>query len=435
MRVDGYPLIGDYGVVGDGRTAALISTDGAVEWLCLPDLDSPSVFGAMLDAARGGRFELAPEPPFETDRRYLPGTNVLETTHRTSTGVVRVIEAFTLEAGIPPPWRELVRRVEGLEGTVELRWSVEPGFDYGARAATFTEMAEGFVADGPACRIGVLAWDAGVPEVRGDGAVLAGRFSTGPGSRSTLALVGDGRRPLRLPSRGSVERRLEGTIRDWRDWISRSTYRGQWAGAVERSLLALKLLQNPETGAIAAAATASLPERIGGDRNLDYRFGWIRDIAFTLEALMRLGFEDDAHRSLLWLLDAVAGSHPRPAPLYALGGGPAPSSRELPLPGYRGSRPVMIGNQAVSQLQLSGWGDLLQAVWMHVERGANVLDARTGERLADLADVLAATWPHPDAGLWELREPAQFANSKMGCWVAFDRILNLVDWGQVPPRH
>ncbi len=378
---------------------------------------------------------LVPEPPFETERRYLPQTNMLETVYRSADGAARVTEAFTLDGGAPPPWREFVRRVEGLEGSLRFSWAVEPRFDYGKREAAFARAADGFVADGPGYRIGVLAWEAGEPRASDGGAVLSGSFTTHEGSRGTLCLVGDGERPLRLPSRESVERRLEGTVDDWRRWLARSSYDGGWRDAVERSLLALKLLQNPETGAIAAAASTSLPEVIGGERNMDYRFGWIRDIAFTLEALMRLGFEDDAHLSYLWLADASRTAHPRPAPLHGLGGELAPRPSQLSLAGYRGSRPVKIGNQAVSELQLSGWGDLLQATWMHVERGGNVLDAESGERLADLVDVLAAIRRQPDSGLWELPERAQYTNSKIGCWVAFDRALKLAERGQVPPRH
>ncbi|HLI58528.1 MAG TPA: glycoside hydrolase family 15 protein [Solirubrobacteraceae bacterium] len=432
-RLDGFFPIGRYAAVGDGRTAALIAPDGSVDWLCAPRFDSPGVFAAMLDPGRGGRFALAPTAPYEAAREYLPDTNVLQTTYRTADGTVRVTDAMTLEEGALPPWRELVRRVEGLSGSVELAWRVEPRFEFGTRPAGFTRRDRGAVASGPGVRLALAAWDAGEPQID-DGAAVSGAFSTAEGSRATLALVISQDEPTMLPHRAAVERRLDWTAEVWRRWVGRHGYDGAWKEAVSRSLLALRLLTDPGSGAMPAAATTSLPEVVGGTRNMDYRFGWIRDCGFTLDAFMHLGLQEDAHRSLLWMLRAAAGSHPRPAPLYRLDGSAAPSESELPLYGYRGSRPVKIGNQARSQLQLSGFGDLLQTVWMHVE-GGGLLDAETGERVADLADVLCATWRHPDAGLWELTDYEQYTSSKMGVWVALQRTLDLVDAGQAPARH
>lgn len=432
-RRDGYAPIGEYAVVGDGRTAALIGPDGAVDWLCAPRFDSPGVFSALLDAAKGGRFTLEPTAPYEVERRYLPDTNVLETVYRTADGAARVTDAFTLEETAMPPWRELARRVEGLSGHVELAWKVEPRFGFGRRAAGFSAVDGTPVATGDGCRLAVAAWDAGPPQVSSD--AVTGEMLTEEGSRGTLALLiaeeGD---PIMVPERRALERRLDWTAEAWRRWLARHSYDGPWKAGVRRSLLALRLLSDPGTGALAAAATTSLPEVVGGKRNMDYRFGWIRDIGFTLDAFMRLGLQEDAHRSVLWLLGATAGSHPRPAPLYRLDGRPAPPISELPLYGYRASRPVQIGNQARSQLQISSFGDLVQVLWMHSQGGC-VLDEETGERLADLADLLCRIWRHEDAGLWELSQSRHYTSSKMGAWVALERTLALTERGQVPPRR
>jgi GH15 family glucan-1,4-alpha-glucosidase len=430
MRLDGYAPIRDYAVIGDGRTVALVARDGSIDWLCLPDLDSPSVFAAILDAEGGGRFALAPTSRFDAERRYAPETNVLETTFRTADGTVRVTDAMTIPAGGLAPARELVRRIDGLAGSLELAWSVEPRFGYG-RLAPRLGLRSGIpVADAGSHAVAVRAWDAGEPEI--GGGAIRGRFETREGSHACLVLATAYEEPLVLPGRTDAEKRLDHTGDFWRGWTAKRGYDGPWKGAVLRSALALKLLVFSPSGAIAAAPTTSLPEEIGGERNWDYRFSWIRDAAFTLEALLDLGCPAEADAFFWWLLHASQLTHPRLQVLYQLDGGTHAPERELPLTGYRSSRPVRVGNGAVDQRQLDIYGDLFQTAWVYVDRG-NGIDRETGRRLAATADLVAGIWGEPDRGLWEVRsEPLHFTQSKMLCCIALDRASGLAERGALP---
>jgi GH15 family glucan-1,4-alpha-glucosidase len=433
MRVDGYASIRDYAAIGDGRTAALVARDGSIDWLCLPDLDSPSVFAALLDAEEGGRFALAPEEPFESERRYLPETNVLETTFRTASGAVRVTDAMTLPATGLTPLREVARSVEGLAGSVPLAWSVEPRFRYGVGRTRLARRNGVVVAQAGPDALAVGTWEAGEPQL--DPGTIAGRFRAREGGRALLALSAAHEEPLVFASRDEVEDRLAATVSFWREWARKREHRGPWRDQVIRSALALKLLVYSPSGAIAAAATTSLPEDVGGERNWDYRFCWIRDSVFTLEALLDIGCPAEAHAFFWWLMHASQLTHPRLQVLYRLDGGNRAPERELALAGYRGSRPVRIGNGAVNQRQLDVYGDLFQAVWVYVQRG-NELDADSGRRLALKADLVCDLWRQPDRGLWEVRsEPVHFVQSKMMCWVALDRAVKFAEAGLLPGRH
>lgn len=431
-RAAGYLPIEDYAPIGDGRALALVGADGAIDWMCVPDLDSPSVFAALLDQARGGRFEVAPAVPFSASRRYLERTNVLETTFHTEGGQVRLVDALTIDKSETAPWRELVRQLEGVTGTIPMRWRLEPRFGYGQRTAQFECHEDTLLSRDHGLQLGLRTWDTGRAEI-GHGWV-GGEFELGPGERPLLALLVTADEPLRVPDREGVERRLRETLEVWRSWIARHRYGGPWRDAVERSLLAIRLLSDGRTGAIAAAGTTSLPEVIGGERNFDYRFGWVRDLCFTLDALLAVGMEQLTQASVTWLLAATTHTHPRVDPVYALGGDVVRSQHALPLPGYRGSSPVHVGNQAGAQLQLGGFGDLIETLTSYVEDG-HILPAATGERLADIVDLLARIWRNEDSGLWELGQSSHYGTSKLGCWVAFERLLELVRRGQVPARH
>ena len=428
-RDDGYLPIRDYAAIGDGRTAALVGRDGAVDWLCLPDLDSPSVFAAALDAQRGGRFALAPTIPFRADRRYLPATNVLETNFVTSEGTVRVTDALTLPLVGLSPYRELVRRVEGLSGRVPLRWTVEPRLRYGKHVPRFTRRAGVPVASDGGDAVALSHWDVGEPVITTSG--LSARFLSDVGSDGVLALTAAHREPLVFPPRDDVLARLAGTARSWESWAAERTYSGPWREAVVRSALALKLLVFAPTGAIAAAATTSLPEEIGGSRNWDYRFSWPRDAAFTLQALLALGCAREAEAFFSWLLHASQLTHPRLQVLYRLNGRSEAREERLAFEGYRGSAPVRIGNAASSQLQLDVYGEVLLAVKRFAE-AAGGLDREHGARVADLADHVVTTWREADAGIWEARnDPAQYTQSKMMCAVALDCALALAERGDI----
>jgi len=400
--VDGYAPIQDYAAIGDGQTAALVALDGSIDWLCLPRHDSEPAFAALLDAERGGSFALCPEQPFRAERRYVPSTNVLETTFRTAEGSVRVTDAMTLHDGALLPWRELARRVEGLSGTVQMRWHARGSERAGEPWWN------------------VLAWDAG------DG----GRFEIRQGATALLALVAaDG--PCPRPTRDEIEERLEGTVDTWRRWIGSHTHEGAWADQVVRSLLALKLLICSDTGAIVAAPTTSLPERIGGSRNWDYRYAWTRDSCWTIQSLISIGFREQAHASLAWLLRTLRETHPDVDPIYELDGTVLRHCDALDWPGYRNSRPVRVGNGAGDQLQLGGYGDLLDTAWAYVSEG-NVLDRETGELLSRVADHVCEMWEKADSGIWELPETQDFTQSKVACWTALQRAIDLAEDGRIP---
>src|SRR5262245_5563925 len=309
-----------------------------------------------------------PESAHEVERSYVPDTNVLQSTFTTATGVVRVTDALVLPDGQTlAASRELVRRVEGLAGRVAMRWQVEPRFGYASRSPRIEAHGSFPVAVSRADAVGIGAWDAG-PPVSGDTAI-GGRFEAREGHRGLLALLAADREPLVFPPREHLEARLDRTAAFWRDWASRLRYEGPFKPAVVRSALALKLLVFAPSGAIAAAPTASLPEAIGGERNWDYRFCWIRDASFTLEALLQLGCEAEAKAFFWWFMHATKRTSPRLHVLYRLDGATNTTERTLPLAGYRDSRPVRIGNDAAAQLQLDTYGELVDAAYQYAQRG------------------------------------------------------------------
>jgi GH15 family glucan-1,4-alpha-glucosidase len=432
-REAGFASIGSYAAIGDGRTVALVAADGSVDFMSLPSLHSPTTFAAILDPERGGRFTLAPAGKHEAARRYLGRTNVLETTYRSGAGVVRVTEALTLQDGGLLPWVEVGRRIEGLEGSVQLEWRLEPRFDWGREAPKIVRRGDLLVAEGSGLQLAVHSWNAG--EIEAEEYALAGSFELAAGERALLALVAAHEQPLPAPSRDHVEARLDATCRVWERWLGSWAYDGPWEEEVARSALALKLLVYAPNGSIAAAPTTSLPEVIGGDKNYDYRYSWVRDSAFTLDALMRLGLPEQVQESFGCLLRAVRQTAPDLRPFYDLDGCVPERSETLDhLRGYRGSAPVRYGNAARTQLQLGSWGDLLETAALYVSEG-NVLDESTGEMLADCVDRVAILWSDEDSGMWELDEHRHYTTSKIAVWTAFDRALRLAADGHVPDRH
>jgi GH15 family glucan-1,4-alpha-glucosidase len=401
--------------------------------MSLPSLHAPTTFAAMLDPDRGGRFVLAPKGDFEASRRYVGRTNVLETTYRTGDGVVRVTEALTLQDGGLLPWVELARHVEGMEGSVRLEWRLEPCFDWGREPPQIVRRGELLVAEGPSLQLAVHSWDAG--QVEGEDGALSGSFELAAGGTALLALVAAHEQPLHAPSRGHVEARLESTRRVWERWLGMWAYEGPWEEEVARSALALKLLVYAPAGSIAAAPTTSLPEVVGGDKNYDYRYAWVRDSAFTLDALMRLGLPEQVQQSFAWLLRAVRETSPDIRPFYDLDGG-VPTRHETldHLRGYRDSQPVRYGNAASTQLQLGSWGDLLETAALYISEG-NVLDGATSEMLAGCVDRVSVLWRDVDSGMWELDEHRHYTASKIAVWMAFDRALRLADEGHLPDKH
>ena len=432
-RRGGYAPIASYAAIGDGRTVALVAGDGAIDWLALPELDSPSVFGALLDAERGGRFVLQPDGSYTVERRYLPGTNLLESVFSTGRGSVRVTDAMTIPDGALGPLRELTRSVEGIEGSVPMSWSVEPRFGYAGESTRLRWRAGTPVATAGSDALAVCSLGAGAPELA-DGAVRGG-FDAREGERALVAVCGAHGEPLVIPTRDELESRLERTAATWRAWSDDLSYVGPWRDAVLRSALALKLLVYAPSGALAAAATTSLPEVIGGERNWDYRFSWVRDSAFMLNVFMGLSCAPEARAYFWWLMHASQLTHPDVRVLYRLDGGAHAPERELALEGYGGSRPGRVGNAAAAQRQLDTYGELLQTAWLFANTDHRI-DGDIGRRLAEVADLICRIWREPDAGIWEVRsEERHFTQSKMMCWIALDRATDLAGRSLIPARN
>jgi GH15 family glucan-1,4-alpha-glucosidase len=417
-------------LIGDKRSAALVGRDGAVDWLCPQRFDGSSVFGALLDGERGGAFTLAPEDAVvRTERRYLPKTNVLETTFVTAGGTVRVTDAMALPTG-GLDYSQLIRRVEGVAGEVAMRWRVAPRFGYGARAGSARRVGGvPVIADGDALALAVQAHGAPEPDV-GDGAV-GGAFSCRTDTTILLSVSSFDCGPLAFSSAEQLATRLQRTFEHWENWSRDCPDVGAWGAACERSLLALDLMVDATTGGIVAAPTLGLPERIGGDRNYDYRYCWLRDTNLTLEAMLRMGLVDQVHASLRWMFEATERSHPWLSPVFTVDGDAVPAERALDLGGYGGSQPVRVGNRARDQLQLGCYGDVFDMVWMYVQLGNGLTDD-AARRLVELADFACRVWERPDSGLWELPEPAHFTQSKLACALALRRAAQLADRGAIP---
>jgi GH15 family glucan-1,4-alpha-glucosidase len=429
----GYAPIRNYAAIGDGRTVALVAQDGSIDWLPFPALDSPSVFAAVLDSNDAGRFAFEPEIPYMVERRYLPETNVLETTFVTDQGTVRLTDAMTLPLGPLGPFIELQRRIEGVSGTVPMHWKVEPRFRYASRRARSGRRAGVPIFESGSDALAVLSYDAGSTESGADW--IEGRIEVRAETRGVVALSFAHQEPLVLPAQSELDARFEQTCTVWREWARGRSYSGPWEDAVLRSALALKLLVHAPSGALAAAATTSLPEVFGGERNWDYRFSWIRDSAFTLDAFLRLGCPAEARAYFWWLMHASQLTNPKLQVLYRLDGGDRAPEYELPLNGYRGSRPVRVGNAAAGQLQLDIYGELMQTAWLYAEAG-NRIDRDIARRLAAIADFVCEIWDEPDSGIWEVRsEPVHFTQSKMMCWVALDRARRLAEREILPAQQ
>jgi GH15 family glucan-1,4-alpha-glucosidase len=428
-RVDGYVPIEDYAVLGDGRSVALVASDGRIDWWPMPTIDCPPICAAILDPGSGGFFLLAPADPFDTVRRYLPGTNVLETVYTTASGSCRVTECLTVGKSGRLPWSELGRRVEGLTGRVGMTWEMRPGDRFG-RARPWVSVRDGTpVVTVEDQMLAVIVSPDHQPSVRAHS--VSGGFSIGSGESTLVAAVATDDEPLYLPSPAEVDSRIGRTVRSWEEWTDAMDYRGPWAEEVIRSALVLKTLLYEPGGAIAAAATTSLPERLGGTKNWDYRYSWVRDSSFTVDALINLGLAEEVHASVSWLLDALRCSEPDLHVFYTLGGEVADGQTELDVPGYQRSTPVRAGNSASNQIQLGTYGDFFDTMFRYVQ-GGHLLDKGSARLLADLADRCCDLWMSKDSGIWELPELEHYTISKIGCWTALDRAGWLAEAHQLP---
>ncbi len=409
--------IEDYAVIGDLHTAALVGRDGSIDWLCLPHFDSPACFAALLDSPDAGRWRLAPAGAAQcTSRRYRPDTLVLETEWRTPEGAVRVLDLM-------PPRGEaadVVRIVEGLSGAVPMVGELRLRFDYGQVVPWVRRDERGVTAvAGP----DAAYLDTPAP-VRGQNLATFSEFTVRPGERVPFVLTWA---PSwhRRPGRVDAEHALVQTDGFWREWSDRSRITGPYRDPVQRSLITLKALSFAPTGGIVAAATTSLPEQIGGPRNWDYRYCWLRDATLTLQSLLAAGYTGEATAWRDWLLRAVAGDPAKLQIMYGLDGARRLPEQELPwLAGYEGSAPVRVGNAAADQLQLDVWGEVLDGLSLTRKARMHDVDDSWDVQVA-LMEHLEGAWQEPDNGLWEMRGPRRhFTHSKVMAWVAADRMVD-----------
>jgi GH15 family glucan-1,4-alpha-glucosidase len=435
-----YQPIEDYGVIGDLYTMALVGRNGSIDWMCYPHFDSPSIFAAILDDEKGGRFQIAPvREDVNRKQMYFPDTNVLLTRVLSPDGVAEVTDYMPVgEAVGSHGHHQLIRSVTVVRGSMRLRVLCRPAFDY-ARAAHAVEVrSEGacFHSDGRS-----LALTTALP-LEAQGPAAGAEFELKEGERATFVLSGlEGKeacpRPVPEPE---AERAFRATLDFWQRWLAQCDYRGRWREMVHRSALALalKLLTYEPTGAIVAAPTCSLPAPIGGERNWDYRYTWIRDASFTLYGLMRIGFTGEAAGFMRWLGARIQETDLEGALqiMYGIDGRHELTETTLDhLEGYRGSRPVRIGNGAFGQLQLDIYGELLDAVYLF-NKHATPLGYDGWVKVRHVLNHVCDVWREPDEGIWEVRSGRQhFVYSKLMCWVALDRGLRLASKRSFPADH
>jgi alpha,alpha-trehalase len=423
-RIDGYLPIEDHGLIGDGETAALVARNGSIPWLCLPRFDSPALFGGILDAERGGGLLVAPEGSVESRQAYVPDTGVLVTDLRTEGGHLRLTDALTIRSGadlgegLPVGRGELLRTGEVLRGPVRVRIRIRP-----RGGGEVQERGDGFRISCVGRRDLSLQLFTSLPL---DGLDTLVELDAGDRFHLLLTRGSDGRQPQRRAA-GEPEAVLTETVEAWRRWSALIRYEGPQETMVRRSAITLKLLDHFASGGIVAAPTSSLPEAIGGPRNWDYRYAWIRDAAFSVYALRRIGAVEEAWGFLEWVLDAV-DRRGRPRVLYSLDGeDPEPEWEDPELEGYRGSQPVRWGNAAADQRQHDVYGEILDCAYQWAAHGGG-LDEHLWEHLERLVEAAAEEWQNPDHGIWEVRtEGRPFTYSAAMCQVALDRGARLAE--------
>jgi GH15 family glucan-1,4-alpha-glucosidase len=436
-RLD-YRRIEDHGVIGDLLTVALVTTDGAIDWCCLPHFDSPSIFGALLDASKGGYFKIAPTHPANNKQLYFSDTNVLRTRFLSDVGVGEIIDFMPIERLVherqeKPRFHHIYRIVKVIRGAVEFQLECFPAFNYGRDAHKTHIKPHGALFESKSMAV-ALRSPVKLTAHR-SGVVATFRLKAGESATFVFKQVESGKDNELTQASQSSDSAFEETLNFWRWWLATSRYKGRWRETVNRSALALKLLTYAPTGAIVAAPTMGLPEHVGGIRNWDYRYTWIRDASFTLYALLRLGFTTEAQRFMEWIknrtgeLEAngslqiiynIDGKHKRP------------EKKLTHWEGYKGSSPVLVGNAASEQLQLDIYGELMDSVYLYNKYGSPI-SLELWQNLSRLLDYVCGHWNEKDDGIWEVRgDRRHFVYSKVMCWVALDRGLRLAQKRSLP---
>ncbi|OKL38616.1 glycoside hydrolase family 15 protein [Pontibacter flavimaris] len=435
--------LSDYALIGNAHAAALVNTSGAIAWCCLPDFDSPGIFSAILDKARGGHFSISPIGKYSSAQRYLPDTNVVETVFETAAGKARLLDAFVAQTEEEKkrnlfPDHELMRVVEGISETVNFKLEYVPRTYYGKNTPHLEDRQN----------FGVhFVWKEHIytllstlpPEqltVEATGKATAS-FSLHPGERVLFSFSHSNQSPAILPELKTTGwARMQRTISFWKNWIGKCTYAGLYKEEVRRSALVLKLLTYAPSGAIIAAPTTSLPEKPGGERNWDYRYCWLRDASFTVRALLKLGFEEETHAYMNWIMHATRLTRPRLQVVYSVFGHASLPEQTLDwLKGYADSSPVRVGNGADQQFQLDVYGEVLDAVYAYSPL-VKKLDRDARKFVIGLGKIICETWDKPDNGIWEVRSSAvQHTHSMVMAWVGLDRLIKLTEkytWHDAP---
>jgi GH15 family glucan-1,4-alpha-glucosidase len=432
-----YPNISDHGLIGDLQTAALVATDGTVDWFCCPRFDSPSVFASLLDADKGGYFRICPDVSNYTTRQlYFPDTAILITRFLTPDGVGEVTDFMPIAGSRPTDRHRLMRHIRVVRGSMRFLMEIKPRFDYGRLPHKLEINDEGavFHADGLELTMHSVGPRGASPEELGltverVGDDLRLMRTLHEGETAGVVLESMGGKPRRIPA-GELDRLREDTARYWRNWLGRSTYTGRWRETVTRSAMTLKLMTYAPSGALVAAPTAGLPEQTGGERNWDYRYTWIRDASFSVYALLGLGYQEEAAAFGGWVRDRILegrSEHGRPLKImYRVDGTSDLVEESLDhFEGWRGSRPVRIGNGAADQLQLDIYGEAMDAFYNADSQGLQAGYIGWGA-IIDMIEWVCEHWDQPDEGIWETRGGQQdFTYGRFQCWVALDRAIRL----------